>query len=383
MVWLIQNCSDFSICHREIALDETTLPLLRMPGRLPLGELTNLERVEKWQLSRPDRQGLPDVKLIVYRPAGKDAVILPCIYHVHSGGFVSGTAAGLEPLHRVLVKALDCVLVTVDYRLAPEAPYPAPLDDCYVGELAWLVANAQQLKIDTGKLGVMGESAGGGLAAALALFARNQGGPPLAFQHLIYPMLDDRTCTAEPHPYAGAFVWNMASNAFGWRSYLGTEPGGDQISGYAAPARAENLAGLPPAFIATGALDLFAEENVAYAMRLLRAGVPVELHVYSGGFHGFDIDQAASVSRQMRRDSWDCLKRQFKAAPMGRISPLPNSFDRSYHGGAEPEFMSSSITIPMGFLSKSNNPFVKAKALETNWFPVPRTAIPNQHRRPA
>jgi triacylglycerol lipase len=157
----------------------------------------------------------------------------------------------------------------------------------------------------------MGESAGGGLAAALALLARDRGEYQLAFQHLIYPMLDDRTCVAaNPNPVAGEFIWTAHNNRFGWSALLGCEPGGANVSPYAAAARATDLSGLPPAFISCPTLDLFIDENIAYAARLLHAGVPVELHVYPGGFHGFDIfGGAAPISIHARADSRRALDR--------------------------------------------------------------------------
>ena len=155
----------------------------------------------------------------------------------------------------------------------------------------------------------MGESAGGGLAAALALLARDRGEYSIAFQHLIYPMLDDRTGTETPHPYAGEYLWTPANNMFGWSALLSVAPGSAGVSPYAAAARAADLAGLPPAFIATGALDLFVEEDIEYARRLIRAGVPVELHVYPGAFHGFDLSPDARVAQEARRISVAALRR--------------------------------------------------------------------------
>jgi acetyl esterase/lipase len=300
----------------QLTLDESLLPLMRDATRLPIRPSDNPELVEKRDLIVPGRDGAPDVAMMLLRPAALHGAILPCVYHIHGGGYVGGTVVAQEPIHREMVLALGCALVSVEYRLAPEVAFPGPLDDCYAG-LAWLFEQGETLGIDRARIGVKGESAGGGLAAALALLVRDRGEFSLAFQHLIYPMLDDRTCIAEPHPYAGEFVWNRGSNAFGWRSYLGAEPGSDDISAYAAPGRAEDLKGLPPAFISTGSLDLFVDEDISYASRLLRAGVPTEMHVYPGGFHGFDIDQTAEVARHMRRDSWSSLARQLRAPALG------------------------------------------------------------------
>lgn len=256
----------------------------------------------------PGLNGAPELDLILYRPEAATGV-LPCIYQIHGGGFVLGSAAMFEALCRPLAAELNCVIVSVDYRLAPETIAPGAVEDCYAG-LAWVFANAAARRIDPARIGVMGESAGGGHAAALALMARDRKTYPLAFQHLIYPMLDDRTAAAsEPHPYAGQFVWTAASNHFGWKSLLGHEPGIDGVSEYTAAARATDLSGLPPTFISVGALDIFVEEDLEYARRLIRAGVPTELHVYPGAFHGFDMMRGAPVAEAARSNSVAALKR--------------------------------------------------------------------------
>jgi len=249
-----------------------------------------------------------EIDIFCLRPKAATGT-LGCILHVHGGGYVMGSAETMAPLRKPLVQALGCALVSVEYRLAPETRAPGAVEDCYAA-LAWLNANPGSVGVDPARLGVMGESAGGGLAAALALYARDRGEHRLAFQHLIYPMLDDRTSVRpDPDPYAGEFIWPHASNLFGWRSLLGAAPGSDGVSSYAAPARAEGLAGLPPTFISTGALDLFVHENIDYASRLIRAGVPTELHVYPGAFHAFDFVPTADVAFRARRDSRDALAR--------------------------------------------------------------------------
>lgn len=219
-----------------------------------------------------------------------------------------GAAKELEAVHRLLVTHLGCALISIDYRLAPETVFPGAIEDCYAA-LAWVFRHADTLGIDAARIGVAGESAGGGLAAALALLARDRGEFPLAFQHLIYPMLDDRTCTRPPHPHAGEFIWHAANNRFGWTALLGHAPGIDGVSPYAAAARATRLDGLPPTFLSVGSLDLFLDENLDYAQRLLRAGVPTELHVLPGGVHGFDLVPGARVSETARRLSHDALRR--------------------------------------------------------------------------
>lgn len=261
----------------------------------------------------PGPAGAPQVEVLTYRP--REAMgPLPYILHIHGGGYVMGDARDREGAHRAWAAELNCGIVSVNYRLAPEAPYPAALDDCHAA-LAWLFAQAGELGVDIERIGVMGESAGGGLAAALALLDRDRGEHRLAFQHLIYPMIDDRTCVAaDPSPTAGEFVWTPASNRYGWRSLLGREPGGEDVSPYAAAARAKDLSGLPPTYIATGALDLFVDEDLAFAGRLIRAGVPTEVHVYPGAFHGFQWAANAAVTRQAVRDSLAALARAMGVA---------------------------------------------------------------------
>lgn len=256
----------------------------------------------------PGPAGAPDVRVVVHRPR-EAAGTLPAILHIHGGGYVIGAANVADIAGRMTVRALQCVIFSVDYRLAPETPHPGPVEDCFAA-LAYVAANAAALGVDAARIGVMGESAGGGLAAALALLARDRGGPRLAFQHLIYPMLDDRTGTSsEPHPYVGEHIWTPAENRFGWGALLGRPPGGEDVPPYAAPARAENFSLLPPAYIAVGALDLFFEEDIEYARRLVRAGVPVELHVYAGAYHGFQMVPEARVTLAANRDSLEALRR--------------------------------------------------------------------------
>lgn len=256
----------------------------------------------------PGPKGAPDISLSIYAPRERKG-LLPCIYHIHGGGYVGGSAAQLEPLHVPMAHELNCVIVSVDYRLAPEHRFPAAIEDCYAG-LAWLFAYADKLGVDRTRIGVMGESAGGGLAAALALMARDRGEYALAFQHLIYPMIDDRTCVAaDPNPVAGEFIWTAHNNSYGWSALLGKPPGSADVSPYAAAARASDVSNLPPTFIACPTLDLFIDENITYAHRLIRTGVPVELHVYPGGFHGFDIFGDAPLSVRARKDSREALRK--------------------------------------------------------------------------
>ena len=298
----------------QVKLTEDLLPVIRGADRIPMPELDEAAKaVALTRRTAPGSADSPDVDVLIYRPAAGEGPF-SCIFHIHGGGYVIGSVDAQEAQHRAMVAQLGCIIVTVDYRLAPETVFPGAIEDCYAA-LAWTFANAADLGIDPARIGVMGESAGGGLAAALALLARDRGEHALAFQHLIYPMLDDRTVThPDPHPYTGEFIWDAHNNHFGWAALLGQEPGSTRVSPYAAAARAEDLSGLPQTFISTGGLDLFLEEDLEYARRLMRAGVATELHVYPGGYHGFDFDPAAEVSARARRDSLAALFRFLKSA---------------------------------------------------------------------
>jgi acetyl esterase/lipase len=294
-----------------LTLSTDVLPAMRTGVRKfapPPIDPAIMEAVGAERRQIPGPAGAPEIEIVIYQPHAT-AKLRPCLLHFHGGGYVAGKSAASEPALRPLALELDCVIVSVDYRLAPESPYPGAIDDCYA-TLAWANRFAAELGIDSARIGVMGESAGGGLAAALALLARDRGEYALRFQHLIYPMLDDRTgCVTAPNPETGEFIWTPHNNRFGWRALLGHEPGIAGVSPYAAAARATDLSRLPPAYIAVPTLDLFLDEDIAYAHRLLRAGVEVELHVYPGGFHGFDLWPAANVSQRARADSRAALRR--------------------------------------------------------------------------
>ncbi len=227
------------------------------------------------------------VPLRLYRP--DRARPGPLVVDFHGGGMIAGTLDQNEALMRNLSARSELPVLTPDYRLAPEHPDPVPVQDCYA-TLCWAAANAGELGIDPQRIAVMGGSAGGGLAAGVTLMARDRGGPAIARQLLIYPMLDDRTAAADPQ-MADALMWTVDDNVTGWTALLGGAAGAADrsVSPYAAPARAADLMGLPPAYIDVGGLDLFRDEDVAYATRLQQAGVPVELHVIPGVPHAFDI----------------------------------------------------------------------------------------------
>lgn len=273
---------------------------------MPVDEALRPVRVEERCI--PGLPGAPDVPVLLYRPAHQEGAV-GAIVHIHGGGFVMGSARHFEAASRALVMALGCAVVSIDYRLAPETVFPGALYDCYAA-LAWTFASAAEYGFDVRRIGVMGESAGGGLAAALTLLARDRGEFRLAFQHLLAPMIDDRTGVRRTtDPLTGQFIWTGANNRFGWACLLGHTPGVGGVSPYAAAARADDLRGLPPAYIHVGSLDLFVDEDVHYARRLLRAGVPVELHIWPGAHHGFDLAPDTEIARRALTASRDALRR--------------------------------------------------------------------------
>ena len=280
------------------SLSVDTLPGIRqlLAGIVPLDPPSGLT-VENVSLAVPGEA--PNVTGLLHRPATPGPH--PALLNLHGGGFVAGTAEREDAAMRALCLSLDAVILSIDYRLAPETPFPGALDDAFAA-LNWLHDHADRLAIDRTRIAVRGVSAGGGLAAGLALYARDRSGPDLAFLSLVYPMLDDRT---GPQPCAGQYVWPIAANRFAWSSYLA---GIDPVPSYAAPARADSLAGLPPTFIATGSIDLFADENIRFAQRLMQSGVPTELHIYPGAYHGFTLIAASGVAQRFERDSLNALR---------------------------------------------------------------------------
>jgi acetyl esterase/lipase len=271
----------------------------------PLPE--GLERIEL-HVPGPTDAG---VRIIVYRAAVPGA--LPAVLHIHGGGYVMGTPEMDELSNRSLALELNCVVVAVDYRLAPETPFPGGLEDCY-SVLLWLSQHADELNIDSQRIAVMGQSAGGGVAAVLCMLARERGEVSIAFQLLIAPMLDDRTGMDCDPPVSGEeLVWSRGANRFGWASLLGGAQSDASTTSQAAAARAGSLRNLPPAFIMVGALDLFADEDIEYARRLIAADVPVELHVIPAAFHGFELGAVLDVgiSQKAVGLARDALRRAF------------------------------------------------------------------------
>lgn len=236
------------------------------------------------------------------------------VLHLHGGGMVMGSADMARVSIPSIALAHDIVVLSVDYRLAPEFPFPAQLEDAEAA-LTWLLDHREALQIREDRIFLMGESAGGGLAAGLAIKLRDEGGPVIAGQVLTYPMLDNRTGNErDPHDHglAGEFIWTRERNQFGW-SALGTEKQLDaKRLGWFSPGRAQSLEDLPPAFVATGEIDLFRCENFEYARRLKEAGVHCEFHCYPGAIHGFDLMRRSRLARQYRADLHDWLARSIR-----------------------------------------------------------------------
>ena len=275
-------------------------------AQMPVAELPDTVAIEDRYV--PGLDGAPDVMVRLYRPASLPASA-PALYWIHGGGMVLGDVAMSDPYCADVAERLNVLVASVEYRLAPEHPFPAPLDDCYAG-LAWFASAAAELGVDRSRIAIGGGSAGAGLAAGLALMARDRGAVDVCFQLLVYPMLDDRNTTPSSHAVTEPRVWNRGSNLAGWDAYLAGQAGAEDVSPYAAPARATDLAGLPPAYIAVGTLDLFVDEDIAYTQALSAAGVPVELHVYPGAFHGSpSLVPGAALSQRWAADELAALDR--------------------------------------------------------------------------
>ena len=288
---------------------DATLPKLRMMGaNAPQPQLADVP-VQAKQV--PVGRGRPDVTVYVVNAKPDDAP-RPAILHTHGGGYIVGSAKQEIAYLQQLAKDIDCVIVTVEYRLSPETRYDGSIEETYAG-LRWLHAQAGTLGADRARIAVMGESAGGGHAALLAILARDRGEVPLAFQSLIYPMLDDRTGGAvRLPPFIGAIGWDGPANQYGWRSFLGMAPGTAQVPAAAVPARVVDLHRLPPAFIAVGGVDLFAPEDMTYARRLTESGVATEFLLVPGAFHGFDrVAPATPQARQFTSAKLAALRRAF------------------------------------------------------------------------
>ncbi len=266
--------------------------------------------VVKEDRSVPGPAGAPEVPIRIYRPKAGGGP-RPAVYEIHGGGFMTGSIEMMDSWCQKVAAEIDAVVVSVEYRLAPEHPFPAGIEDCYAG-LVWTAGNVASLGIDPGRIAIAGQSAGGGLAAGAALMARDRGGPALCFQVLEIPELDDRLDTPSMLQFTDTPLWNRPNAVWSWKHYLGPDHQGP-VSPYAAPARAEDLTGLPPAYVSTMEFDPLRDEGILYAQRLLQAGVSVELHSYPGTFHGSALIPTADASRRNAEEVIGALRRRLTA----------------------------------------------------------------------
>jgi acetyl esterase/lipase len=309
------------------AIDPELLPLLEL---IPPGDIRDIEtaRARTALLLGPmnaqvDTTGVrisdheipvPDgpVPVRIYAPEADSSAPRPALLDIHGGGFCSGSIEMEHALGAVVARDLDAVFVTPEYRLAPEHPFPAGVEDCYA-TLAWMHDNADQLGIDRARVAVGGQSAGGGLTAATVLLARDRGGPPVCFQFLGIPELDHRLETASMRTFVDTPIWHRPNAELSWEYYLG--PDCADVSPYASPAIATDLRGLPPAYVTTMEFDPLRDEGIVYALRLMEAGVTVELHSFTGTFHGSAVVTTAAVSRRASAEMILALRRGLDVQP--------------------------------------------------------------------
>ncbi len=245
------------------------------------------DAVQVYDVYIPNGDESAPMRLRVYAPKEAEGK-LAGIYWIHGGGFLFGVPEQDEGQSIRFAKEAGAVVVSPDYRLTPEHPYPAALDDSYAG-LKWFFENAGSLGVDSTRIAIAGSSAGGNLCAATAIVARDKGEVAPAFQMPLYPMIDDRFGTPASHESIDLRVWNNTANAYAWKAYIGDAMGTDHATAYMAPARAEDLSGLPPAYSCVGDLDPFRDDTIQYMARMAQAGVPVEFHLYSGAYHAFEV----------------------------------------------------------------------------------------------
>ncbi len=289
-------------------LDLSDIPEMRQKFIGAMAKIAKPPRPEGLEIT--DHRASEDVMVRVYRPVGLEASA-PALYWIHGGGLVMGSVEMDDDYCAGLAHRLKILVASVEYRLSPDFPYPVPLEDCYTG-LRWLHGSAAELGVDGSRIAIGGASGGGALCAGLGLLARDRAEVPVCYQFLVFPMIDDRNETPMSHQILDSRLWNRTANLIGWNSYLEGRAGAPDIPIYASASRAtvEQLAGLPPTYINVGDLDLFVDEDVEYGRRLRLAGVPVELHVYPGAFHGSNNSVSRSeLSRRWKADERAALHR--------------------------------------------------------------------------
>jgi acetyl esterase/lipase len=296
----------------EMVMARRTAPAARPTIEETLAKFPSVTHSER-QIPGPN-DSHPEITISIFEPKKASAKPRPCMYYIHGGGMVVGDRFGHIEFALNVAEECDAICTSVEYRLAPEHPYPAASDDCFSG-LKWVGENAKELGIDPAQIMVAGHSGGACLAAGLALLSRDRNGPKLCGQFLGCPMLDDRNVTVSSRQYLEGGIWNRLTNLMAWKALLKENAGKDDVSIYAAPARAADLSRLPTAFIDVGSGDVLRDEAVAYASRLWACGSQVELHVWPGGWHGFEVlAPSASLSVSAQRAQIDWIKRVFSAS---------------------------------------------------------------------
>jgi len=304
LIHMLPTVADFSTTEK---VAEGRTQMLAMAGEPP-PDRDDVAKEDRMIPGPAVPEHSPDVPIRIYRPkASPTAEARGCVFEIHGGGFMTGSIEMMDSWCQLVSAAHDAVVVSVEYRLAPENPFPAGIEDCYAA-LCWTAEHAGELGIDPDRIAISGQSAGGGLAAGTALMARDRGGPKLCFQLLEIPELDDRLETPSMQQFDDTPLWNRPNAVWSWRHYLGPGHSGE-VSPYAAPARAQDLSGLPPAYVSTMEFDPLRDEGIEYALRMLQAGVQVELHSYPGTFHGSGLLPTAEVSRRGAEESSAALGR--------------------------------------------------------------------------
>ncbi|MGX1435560.1 alpha/beta hydrolase fold domain-containing protein [Mammaliicoccus sciuri] len=288
---------------KPMNLTEERLPSIRSANEMLLKPYTDEKITQKEYYAAHDDD--IQIRLKVYSPVDQKGK-LPVVLFIHGGGYMFGSVEGNDAKCAKYVEDVDCVVVSVDYRLAPENPYPAAINDCYLA-LQWIVNHSENLNVDIERLAVVGGSTGGGLTAALTLLARDRKGPKIKFQMPLFPMIDASCSTYSSNEFKDQRVWSKALNRFAWSMYLKGVEG--EIPKYASPMHETDFSNLPPTYTTVGSLDPFRDETMNYVQALTEAGVPVEFHLYPGGYHEFEaMVPEANISKKAIDESITALR---------------------------------------------------------------------------